>query len=130
LGKINANSDRKVKEAARRGAYGLGVVEIDRIATDQNSIGSEGVGAPDHRAEVAWIADLITQHSESKLARQGLIGLDVDHLADRDHTLWGHGVGQLSDGPSRGYSNLSPNTERSVEEIAVPADTVVGHDQP
>src|SRR4051812_22973159 len=104
-----------MKQAARGGADGLGVVEIDGVAADQNGIGSEGVGAPDHRAEIARIAYLITQHDQPRPRVQRLAGRDVDHLADRNQALWGYCLGQLSDCPSWRDSDADPKTVRDLE---------------
>ena len=129
FGKINADSDRKMKEAAGGSAYRLGVVEIDGVPADQNGIGSERVGASDHRAEVAWVAYLITENHEPRAPPQRLIGCDVDHLADRNQPLGCHGMGQLNDGPLRRENSVDSTIGCGPDQIAVPVHPYVGHDQ-
>src|SRR6476619_7021713 len=118
-----------MEQTSRGGAYGLGVVEIDGVAADQNGIGSERVGAPDHRAEIAWIAYLITQHDQPRPRVQRLVSWDVDHLADRNQALWRYCLGQLSDRPSWRDSDADPKTVRDFEQLAVPVQAVIDHHQ-
>jgi hypothetical protein len=68
--KIDANGERQMEETARCGAYGLGVVDIDGVAAHQDRIRAKRVGTSDHRAEIAWIPDLITKHCEPTSACQ------------------------------------------------------------
>ena len=54
-------------------AYGLGVVDIDGVPADQDRISAKRIGTSDHRAEVARIANLITEHHQPRRARQRLM---------------------------------------------------------
>src|SRR4029450_4895132 len=100
--KVDSNGERQMEQTARRRAYRLGVVEVTRVAADQHSVSSEGVGTSDHRAEVSGIANLITKNHQPRVALERFMSRDVDHLTHRTQTLRGYRRCQLGNGTSRG----------------------------
>ena len=95
--------------------------------TDQHGVGAERVGAADHRAEVAGVADLVAEHDQAGRAGQGLGQRDVDRPADRQDALRGHGVGQRR--RARGPAAVTTGTLRRAaasQQVLVPVDGVVG----
>ena len=69
-GEVDPDGERQMEQASRRRAYCLGVVEIHRVAAHQHRVSSECIGTSDHCAEVARIADLITEHDQPRIARK------------------------------------------------------------
>ena len=59
----DADGDRQMEERADGGPYGLGVVEVDGGVGEDDRVGARGVGAAQHRAGVAGVAD-VREHGD------------------------------------------------------------------
>ena len=76
---IGLDGDRQVEEAADRGPHRLGVVRVDRVAGEHDRVGSGRVGAADHGARVAGVADVGADREEGGLDRLDHRDRRLDH---------------------------------------------------
>ena len=66
---VPVGHDGEMEDAADRRAYGLGVVGVDAVADEHDALRSCGVGAADHRAGIARIADVGADDQERRTGR-------------------------------------------------------------
>jgi hypothetical protein len=109
-----------VEQRAGAGPYGLAVVRVDAVAGQHDRVGAGGVGAAQHGAGIAGVADVGEHGDQPRGAGQRGGQRNVERRADRDDALRRGGLRQRGRGPDGDGGDRYAGGVRPLDQLGVP----------